>query len=217
MLPSVVTDAIDLYAIDTLNAVALVVAAGVVVYGGVMLLRLTEVLFAPSGGAGGGSSSADLGGVPGAATAPGFSYADGLDRYESFEISAKEDRKLEEFNAAAQDFGGVDGLRSNMDAVEASYAAMWADQQAQASANTAEYDCLADVWQGWTDQVENARASGGIAPAASQSLAFYDSLVERGMDAQDAIAAVEARNAAVQRSEAREAQEFESRTGRSYY
>lgn len=217
MLPASVADAIASYQLDASAALGLVLVAGCTVYFAAQMLAIFRDFRGDVASYGAGSSGADVGGAPGAATAPGFSYADGVDPYESFEISAKEDRKLEEFNAAAQEFGGVDGLRSNMDAVEASYAAMWADQQAQASASTAEYDRLADVWQGWTDQVENARAAAGVAPGASQSLALYDSLVERGMDAQDAIAAVEARNAAVFASFQREqiAEEMEFRMGLS--
>lgn len=71
-------------------------------------------------------------------------------------------------------------------------------------ANTAEYDRLASVWQGWQSQIDSAAAQGGVAPAAKQNMAFYDALVARGMDAQDAIAAVESRNAAVDRSISRE-------------
>lgn len=217
MLPELVTTAVDTYKADALAAVGLVLVAACTVYFAAQMMAIFRDFRGDVASYGSGSSGCDGGCSPGGASAPGFSYVDGVDPYESFEISAKEDRKAAEFNAAAQDFGGVDGLRSNMDQVEASYAAMWADQQAQLAASTAEYDRLADVWRGWTDQVEKARASGGIAPAASESLALYGSLVDRGMDAQEAIAAVEARNAAVLRSQAREAQEYESNTGRSYY
>lgn len=210
-LPVTVSDAVALYGADAVAASGLVIAAGAVIWAGFMLHDFLQSLFSP------GASSSSDGYVSSVVHQSGDRQPDFPDLYEVFEMSAKEDRKALEFNAAAEDFGGVDGLRSHMDQVEASYEAMWAEQEAQLKANTAEYDRLADVWQGWTDQVEKARAAGGVAPAASQSLALYDSLVQRGMDAQDAIAAVEARNAAVQRAEAREAQEYESTTGRSYY
>lgn len=70
-----------------------------------------------------------------------------------------------------------------------------------AIAADAEYQRLGDVWQGWTDQAAAARAAGGVAPGAEQSLSLYNALVARGMDAQDAISAVETRNAAVARSD----------------
>lgn len=214
-LPVVVTDAIALYGADAAAAAGLVIVAGAVVYGGVMLLQLTEALFAPSGAAGGGSdfSSAAFG----SRSDSSDRQADYPDAEELRQINAKEDRKAQEFQAAADEFGGVDGLRSHMDEVDAGYMAMWADMEAQHKANTAEYDRLADVWQGWTDQVETARSSGGVAPYASKSLDLYQRLVDRGMDAQDAIAAVEERNAAAERSWHREqmAEELAFRVGLS--
>lgn len=217
MLPSIVSDAISTYQIDATAALGLVLSAGCVVYFAVQMMAIFRDFRGDVAAYGSGASGSDAGGsFSGGSGVPGFSYAEGADPEEIREMLEKEDRKAQEFQAAADQFGGVDGLRSNMDAVEASYASMWADQEAQHKANTAEYDRLADVWQGWTDQVESARAAGGVAPAASQSLALYDSLVERGMDAQDAIAAVEARNASVLASAIREEAEYRERTGNSY-
>lgn len=204
MLPELVTTAVDTYKADALAAVGLVLVAACTVYFAAQMMAIFRDFRGDVPSYGSGSSGSDGGVSPGGATAPGFSYADGVDPYESFEISAKEDRKTAEFNAAAQDFGGVDGLRSNMDQVEASYAAMWADHEAQHKANTAEYERRAEVYQSWVDDVEESALNGSVSPASSLSLALYDSLVERGMDAQDAIAAVEARDAAVLRSSYRQ-------------
>ncbi|MDO9315168.1 MAG: hypothetical protein Q7T97_11540 [Burkholderiaceae bacterium] len=61
-----------------------------------------------------------------------------------------------------------------------------------------EYERLGNVWQTWKDQSD-------AGPGQSRmNIKMYDALVARGMDAQDAIAAVEARNAAVSRMEARQ-------------
>lgn len=67
-----------------------------------------------------------------------------------------------------------------------------------------EYERLGAVWQRWQSQIDSAAAQGGVAPAAKQNIRFYDALVARGMDPADAIAAVEARNASVDRAIARE-------------
>lgn len=139
----------------------------------------------------------------------GFFRAAVGDPIEEPSVYAKEDRKTAEFHAAASDHGGVEAYGLHLDQVESSYREMWAEQ-AQHAANTAEYDRLADVWQGWRDSVESARAAGGVSPGAAHSLDLYERLVGRGMDPVEAIAAVEARNSAVASQGDREARAEEA-------
>lgn len=54
--------------------------------------------------------------------------SDSVAVFDAAEVIAKEDRKSAEFYAAAADHGGRDGLVQHMDAVEASYHRMWAEQ-----------------------------------------------------------------------------------------
>lgn len=90
-----------------------------------------------------------------------------------------------------------DGAIYSLDRAEKSV-----EQQASAAKASLEgmreYERLGSVWQSWEDQAQDGRIQ------AQMNLAMYGALVDRGMDAQDAIAAVEARNAAVSRMEARQ-------------
>lgn len=200
-LPSFVADAINTYGADAGQALGLVITAGVAVWA---LMGVSKVFSSGEFAAAYGAQGTQQDGND-------FAYDCNIsDRQEDFpdldeirQISAKEDRKAAEFLAAAEDFGGVEAYRDHMDQVEAEYMAMWAEQAAAGSPDT-EYQRLGDVYQSWVDQLDQARAQGGAAPAAAESLDLYQRLVDKGMDAEDAIAAVEARNASVARSYDRE-------------